>query len=269
MLALVVIARPETVRFYLQWAYAWIPAGAWLAVLYLLWRRRGAVDRTALLVALFLGAATLNTYASFLPFPNAAFPEATPYVLPLAAAFLVWLHCRRAGRPGAGRAAPRHGLARRAGHRRRRARRARRPPGDRHRARSPRNAGRAAGGRARRSSARSTSSPPTRARVTAVLIAPQLTSLYVLADRRDPLPQLSLLPGALATAADEDRAIARLGDVRLAVVDRTPLRTYEHGAFGTTFDRRLAGWLRRDFRRLETARGTGADPRQIDVWIRP
>ena len=91
----------------------------------------------------------------------------------------------------------------------------------------------------------------------------------MLADRRDPLPQLSLLPGALATAADEDRAIARLGDVRLAVVDRTPLETYEHGAFGTTFDRRLAGWLRRDFRRLETARGAGAHPRQIDVWIRP
>ena len=38
-----------------------------------------------------------------------------------------------------------------------------------------------------------------------VLIAPQLTALYVMADRSDPLRQLSLLPGALPTPAAEAR----------------------------------------------------------------
>ena len=54
-----------------------------------------------------------------------------------------------------------------------------------------------------------------------VLIAPQLTSLYVMADRQNPLPQLSLLPGV---ARDARRRGARdrsgCDDVRLVVVDR-------------------------------------------------
>ena len=33
-------AKPETVRFYLQYGYNWIPAGAWLAAAYLVWRGR-------------------------------------------------------------------------------------------------------------------------------------------------------------------------------------------------------------------------------------
>jgi hypothetical protein len=57
-------------------------------------------------------------------------------------------------------------------------------------------------------------------------------------------------------------------DVRLVVVDREPLTLYEHGSFGTTFNPRLADWLRTDFRRLSTFRGTGPDPRTIDVWLR-
>ena len=265
--AIAVLARPESVRFYLQWAYAWIPAGAWLAVLYLLWRRRGVADHTPLLVALFLGAVTLNTYASFLPFPNAEFPEATPYVLPLAAAFLVWLHIDELGgrAPGArllGAAwlaalvLAAGGLA---------AHDARQETAT---VRGPHGAMAALPQEApalQRAldlvAAHSRPGDP-------VFIAPQLTALYVMAGRRDPLPQLSLLPGALATAADEDRAIARLRGVRVAVVDRTPLRTYHHGAFGTTFDRRLDSRLRRDFRRLETTSGPGAAGRQIDVWIR-
>ena len=76
-----------------------------------------------------------------------------------------------------------------------------------------------------------------------MLFAPQMTALYVMADRPDPLPQLSLLPGALATPADEDAAIARMGNVRVVVTDRTPLTTYQHGPFGTTYDRRIAAWL--------------------------
>ena len=101
-----------------------------------------------------------------------------------------------------------------------------------------------------------------------VLLAPQLTALYVMTDRRDPLRQLSLLPGSLATTADEQRAIARMGQVRVVVTDRTPLASYGHGAFGTTFDQTLAAWVRRDFRLAKTVRGTGADARTLDIWIR-
>jgi hypothetical protein len=101
-----------------------------------------------------------------------------------------------------------------------------------------------------------------------VLLAPQLTGLYVLADRPNPLPQLSLLPGALATPADEARAIARMGRVRLAVVTRNPLTLYRHGAFGETFDRALGAWLQRDFDRVRTIRGGGPDPRVLDVYRR-
>jgi hypothetical protein len=101
-----------------------------------------------------------------------------------------------------------------------------------------------------------------------VLLAPQLTSLYVMSGRVDPLRQLSLLPGALADVRAEEQAIARMRDVRLVIADRTPLDVYDHGAFGTTFDRRLARWLHDDFQRLPPARGRGAAPRIIDIWMR-
>ena len=123
----VLAAKPETVRFYLQYGYNWIPAGAWLAAADLVWRGREpqARDlqwRTGLLVALTLGAATANTYASFNPFPNALFPEATPYVLPLAAVFFAWLHVYAFGRGRPARGRRRHAVHRRAGARQRRPR---------------------------------------------------------------------------------------------------------------------------------------------------
>ena len=101
-----------------------------------------------------------------------------------------------------------------------------------------------------------------------VLLAPQMTALYVMADRPNPLPQLSLLPGALATPQDEEAAIARMRDVRLVVTDRTPLDAYEHGPFGTTYDRRIAAWLRSDFRLLTNVRGAAAGARTLDIWLR-
>jgi hypothetical protein len=101
-----------------------------------------------------------------------------------------------------------------------------------------------------------------------VLLAPQMTALYVMADRENPLPQLSLLPGALATAADEDAAIARMRDVRLVITDGTPLNAYEHGPFGTTYDERIAAWLRSEFRVVSTARGSGPGARTLDIWLR-
>jgi hypothetical protein len=263
-----IAARPETVRYYLQYGYNWIPAGAWLAAAALIWRSRagGTSDtaaRTGLLVALTLGAATVNTYASFNPFPNALFPEATPFVLPLAAAFVVWLHVhvlggRRAAVAAVGTvwiavlALASAGLMVKD-------------------AREETVTVRGAEGSV---TARPADGPALQRALDAiaqrtrpgepVLLAPQLTALYVLADRPDPLPQLSLLPGALATAADEDQAIARMRDVRLVVTDRTPLRTYAHGPFGTTYDRRIAAWLEREFERLPAP----AEGRPIEIWIR-
>ena len=43
-----------------------------------------------------------------------------------------------------------------------------------------------------------------------VLFAPQLSALYVLSGRVDPLAQISLLPGALPSVPAEQQAIARL-----------------------------------------------------------
>ena len=77
-------------------------------------------------------------------------------------------------------------------------------------------------------------------------------------DGGDPLP----------TPADQDGAIARLARVRLAVIDRRPFSEYGHGAFGTTFDQRIAAWLRRDFVRVDVLRGAGPESRTIDVWTR-
>jgi hypothetical protein len=268
LLFLAVLAvKPDTVRFHLlEWAWAWVPLGAWVAVGALAWRGRDPISRAVLLPVFVLAIVATTTYADFLPIPNALHPNTIPYVLPLAAVFLAWLHGRVLARSPGAAALGATWLALLA----------------------------LAGGvlvvkdaRAETETVRGahgtmTARPAEAAalqqalttieRVTRpgepVLLAPQMTALYVMADRRDPLPQLSLLPGALATRADEDRAIARMRNVRAVVVDRTPLTSYGHGPFGTTFDTRLAAWLKRDFRRASTVSGTGADPRTLDVWIR-
>jgi hypothetical protein len=269
--AAAVAGRPEAVRRYLEFGYNWIPAGAWLAAAVLIWRARthtpSEASRTGLLVALLLGAATANTYASFNPYPNALFPEATPYVLPVAAAFLVWLHVTVLG--GRSRevaavgtiwiallALASAGLI----------------------VKDAREETATVRGPHGSLAARATEAPALQRALDAiarntrpgepVLLAPQLTALYVMADRPNPLRQLSLLPGALATAQDEEAAIARMRDVRLVVTDRAPLDTYEHGPFGTTYDRRIAAWLRSDFRRLTNARGGGAGAPTLDIWLR-
>lgn len=262
----VLAARPDTVRYYLEFAWAWVPAGAWVAAGALAWRGRDARARAVLAPVLVLAVVATTTYADFLPIPNALHPNAVPYVLPLAAVFLAWLHGRALARDrgaaalGAGWLAL---LALGAGglvvHDAGAETATVRAP---HGSMTARPADAAALQQAVTTIERLTRPGEP------VLLAPQMTSLYVMADVRNPLPQLSLLPGTLATPTDEERAIARMRDVRLVVIDRTPLETYEHGAFGTTFATRLAAWLRDDFRRAETLRGAGPDARALDVWIR-
>jgi len=270
--AAVLVARPDTVRFYLAYAYAWIPAGALAAAVVVAWRGRDARAWTGelqsvLLVVLVLGLAAGTTYASFRPYPNPLHPDATTYLLGFVAVFLAWLHVRML--PRGRSAAARLGtgwlalLVLASG------------ALVVHDARKETTEVRGVGGSLHARPAEAGALQSTLdliARETrpddAVLIAPQLTALYVMSDRRDPLPQLSLLPGMLADPGAERRAIAAMGDVRLAVIDRTPLTLYEHGAFGETFAQTLGAWLRRDFTRIATLRGVGADARTIDVFRR-
>jgi hypothetical protein len=271
----VLAARPETVRHYLEFAYAWIPAGAWLMAGVLVWRfrrREGgwtARGQVELLAVVFLATIATKSYATFLPQPNPTHPPDTPYLLPFIGAFVAWLHLRELPR---GRA-------------------------------TLRAVGAAwlvllvtasfvlVAGDARKETVTVTGTQGSLTALPAdgpalqqavdlieretapgdpILLAPQMTSLYTLSGRTNPLPQLSLLPGMLPDRQAEEAAIELLDlhNVTFAITDRTPMTTYEHGAFGETFDRTLARWIRMDFSRTATLRGSGSDPRVLDVWQR-
>ena len=103
-----------------------------------------------------------------------------------------------------------------------------------------------------------------------MLLAPQLTSLYTLSGRTDPLPQISLLPGSLPGPADEREAIRRLdaAGVDLVVVNTRALTEYGQGAFGTTFYLGLQDWLERDFTRVASLGTDGETTVALDVWQR-
>ena len=103
-----------------------------------------------------------------------------------------------------------------------------------------------------------------------ILIAPQLTSLYALSGRVDPLPEISLVPGALAAPGAEREAIATLqrDDVRLALTDRHTFPEYGQTSFGKSFDTGLAAWIRAHFRHVATLRPLAGVGHTIDVWVR-
>ena len=103
-----------------------------------------------------------------------------------------------------------------------------------------------------------------------IFVGPLLTGLYVVSGRENPLRQISLLPSALPTLADQRDAIARLdgAGVRLAITDRRKWKGYDQGAFGATFDRALARWLHQKFVHVTTLSTKGGDARKLDVWAR-
>jgi hypothetical protein len=270
----VTAARPETVRYYLQYGFGWIPAGAWLVLALIAWRSRRARRWSAgsqgpLLVAFTLGALTISQYSAFYPHERPGGPQSSAYLMPLIAIFLVWLHVKGFRRPD-GRAAgailgagvvvvlalANAGLVR---------------------ADASKESFQISG-RNGSLTAQPANGAAFQGAIDAIerhtrvgdpiLVAPQLTALYTLTGRTDPLPQLSLLPGALPKPVDEQHAIADMANVKLVITDRTKLASYGHGAFGETFDRGLAAWLRRDFRRVETVSGTGPGARALDVWVR-
>jgi hypothetical protein len=271
----VLVARPDTVRHYLEFAYGWIPVGAWIAVGVLVWRfrrREARWDATAqveLLAVLFLAAIATKSYATFLPQPNPIHPPDTPYLLPFIGAFAAWVHLRALPR---GRASFRAvGVAWLAllviasfvlvvGDARKETVTVAGANGSLTALRADGLALQAAVNLIERETA---SGEP-------ILLAPQMTSLYTLTGRTNPLPQLSLLPGMLPDRQAEEDAIGLLDlhNVTFAITDRSPMTTYDHRAFGESFHRTLAHWIRTEFRRTAVLRGSGGDPRILDVWQR-
>lgn len=281
--ALVLLAaKPDTARYYLKYVFAWIPAGALLAsglVVVRGVRNRGewtAADQVAVVLSVMLLGFSYSVYGSYWPYPNPDYPQETAYAMGIVATFLAWFHLREL---------PALNVAR--------------PETVRalgtgwlglvavvcavllvHDARGETYTVRGVDGSM---TATATDGPMLQQAVDLIqqhtrrsepiLLAPQMTSLYIMTGRRDQLRQLSLLPGALDGPADEREAIADLdaAKVRFAITDRTPLTRYEAGAFGIGYDRLVGAWLRQNFTHIRTLRGrTGSDdaPRTLDVWLR-
>jgi hypothetical protein len=252
------LARPELLRHGLHFAWGWLPAGAVVAAVYLLYRRR----REGLAEAAALAVLAATTYGAF--YVEAWSPQMAVYAVPLAASFLVRLHItelRSAARLGAlwlaFLAAAVTGLTLKD-------------------ARAESATVRGPGGALKESPALASVYQRTLDIVVArtrpheaVLFAPQLTALYALAERDNPLRQISLLPGALASANASREAIARLerAHVRVIVIDRHTYPGYGHTNFGGSFDRRLADWVRTHYKHIATVRGAATSP-TLDVWSR-
>jgi hypothetical protein len=270
VLVVVAAARPESVRYYLSYAYGWIPAGIAVAVVVLLarYRRRGGTWSSAaqaeLAGAVFLAVLAGKTYADFLIYAH--IPQLAAYAIPFAAVFLASLHLVELGRLRTGALLGAAWLVFLAGVgaeltiKDARAQSATvRGPGGTMAATPP---------EARMYQQALSWIERTTPRGKPILVAPQLTSLYVLSGRTDPLPQISLLPGALASPADERDAIARLerDGVRTVVTSRRVYADEHQTAFGGSFDHVLAAWIHRTFRHVATLRAGGAVP-ALDVWV--
>jgi hypothetical protein len=273
------LANPEALRHGLEFVYGWIPAGAALALGVCLWRRRGSRDagspaaqvELAGLAALTAVAAT--TYPGF--FPHAPHEQMAAYYIPLAAIFLARLHLRElaptrqayvVGALWVGFVAVAglgltlkdaradsvvvHGAAGAL-------------------AEQPREAALMQG--ALDWIERETKPGEQ------IFVAPMMTGLYALSGRTSPVAELSMLPDALPSAADEQRAIAALesAEVRLVITDDRTWPGYGHTQFGDSFDRGLARWLATSFERAGSLRaGAGTTfeghqaPRTLTIWKR-
>jgi hypothetical protein len=271
-LAAVAAARPESARYYLRYAYGWIPAGAAVAVIVLaVWYRRRGGKRSGVLqadlaAAVFLAVLAGKTYADFLVYAH--IPQLAVYALPPAAVFLARLHLVELGRLRSGALLGAAWLAFLAcvgvGLTIKDAR------AQSATVRGPGGALAATPAEARMYGAALAWIERTTPRGEPILVAPQLTALYVLSGRTDPLTQISLLPGALATPADERAAIRRLDSVgvRTIVTSRRVYVDEHQTAFGRSFDRVLAAWIHRNFRHAATLSGGATGPPPLDVWIR-
>jgi hypothetical protein len=266
------LVRLETVRYWLEFVYGWIPLGAAVAtgVVVIAARRRTLewtparqVELMLLVVLTVLGA---KSYAAFFLFSERA--QVAVYAAPFAALFLAVLHTRWLGRyRGAAvlgvvwiafLALVGLGLTLKD-------------------ARAESVTVEGPGG--------AIAMTPTEADLyqpvvdwldqntrpgRPILVAPQDTWLYVVARRLNRLPELSLLPGALPSAADERAAVEQLSDagVRVAIVDTRRFAEYGHTRFGESFDRGVSKWIRRDFVRAATFGPAGRDSHALEIWLR-
>lgn len=266
------IARPETLRYYLEFVYAWIPLGAIAALVVLLWRFRArapvwtTADQVGTAGAVILCVLGLKTYNAFLF--HAPEPQLAVYAAPFAAIFLARLHLRELARSraayvlgalwlgflvAAGTGLTLNDASVKSAEVRGQAGWLQDDPGDAE-----------VFGRALRWIERETRPGDY------ILVGPQLQALYVLSDRRDPLEQLSLLPGALGGPKGELAAASALDrkDVRLIVIDEREFPEFEHTSFGRSFSSVLASWIAAHYTRAAVLRGTGVHPRTLSVWLR-
>jgi hypothetical protein len=261
------VANPEALRHGLLYAWGWIPAGTAVVLIVALRRRLPAEARSqaqlAALAALVALAAT--TYAAF--YATSTAPQMAIYALPLAAPFLARIHLVELARSREGRllgavwlaalSAAGLGLAFKDAHRESATVQG---PGGALRD-TPANVAAYQGalGWIQR-----TTKPGE-----AILLAPQMTWLYAISERANPLPEISLIPGALAGGGRESRALIQLegAGVRLAVIDRRTFAAYGHTSFGGSFDRALDSWIRHSFRRVATfAAGSAPESVHLEIW---
>lgn len=269
--ALASLTRPETLRYGLEFAYGWIPAGAAVGAIVLVWRlirRRVWTPKAQLQLAAVavLTVLAAKTYAAFLV--HASVPQIAAYAVPFAALFLVSLHLDVLARTrvalGLGAvwlaflAAAGAGLT----------------------WKDARAESEAIAGPGGTLAATPEQAPAYDAALAwlvdntapgeRVLAAPQLTWMYTLAEREAPLEQLSLHPGALPTVDDERSAIERLetAGVRVVILDRRSFPEYGQSSFGNSFNRTLAGWIRGSFTRVATFGSGAPGSPALEGWLR-
>jgi hypothetical protein len=266
------LARLETMRYGLTFVYGWIPAGSALAALVGLVRfsrRSGDWNPAAqlqLASTVVLAVLAAKTYAAF--FIYSTVPQYAVYTIPFVAIFLAHLHLVELARGGGARAVGAAwlafmivvGLGLTWKDARAESATVHGPGGTM--AVRPRDG---TVYQAALSSIMDRTQPGD-----PILLAPQLTTLYVLTGRVNPLPQLSLLPGALPTEFDERAAIARLESrgVRFVVVDRRSFGEYGHSTFGGSFQRVLASWIRENFDHTTSLGDGSAGSPELQVWVK-
>jgi hypothetical protein len=267
----VAFAKPEALRHNLQFVWAWVPAGAIIAVVVLLRRRRRAqwasspAEQLQLTAVVALAVCAFTSYGGFyLHAPN---PQMAVYYVPLAAPFLVHLHLRELATTRAAYligvawvafiAAAGVGLTLKDAHAKSAV--VSGPGGSL----SATPAEASLDNRALAWIARTQPGEP-------VLVAPIMTGLYVLSGHPSPLRQISLTPSELPTVAAQREAIAQLErtNVRLVITDRRQWADYGQGAFGGSFDRVLGTWIHQHFHHQMTLRARGLESRALDVWTR-
>lgn len=269
VLAIALVVRTDTMQWAMTFPWAWVPAGALFAVIVMGRRCRDGArpeDRTMLAVAVALAIIAGKTYAAFTPIADVA--QSAAYAVPLAAVLLARLHLVELGTSASVRRLGALWLAflALAGawitvHTANAETVSVSGPGGTMRSAPPAaDAYRQAIGWIERTT--KLSDP--------VLLAPQLTSLYTISDRRDPLSVISLLPGALPTAESERQELTRLQDsgLRLAIIDQQQFGEYGHTGFGGSFDRRLDQWIHSTFDHEGSIVAPGPDGRRLEVWIR-